>query len=75
MTISLRLPDDLEKRLSFLADHTRRTKTYYLLEMIKNGLSELEDYYLAAEILEEVRSGKMKTYSSSQVRKDLGLEH
>jgi RHH-type rel operon transcriptional repressor/antitoxin RelB len=41
--------------------------------MIENGLDDLEDYYLAAEVLERVRQGKEKIHSSAQVRADLGL--
>ena len=74
MATSIRLSPELEKRLDFLADQTGRTKAYYLREMIEHGLDEMEDYYLAAEVLVRVRMGKEKVYSSERVRKDLGLE-
>lgn len=74
MATSIRLSPELEKRLDFLADQTGRTKAYYLREMIEHGLDEMEDYYLAAEVLARVRMGKEKVYSSERVRKDLGLE-
>jgi RHH-type rel operon transcriptional repressor/antitoxin RelB len=41
--------------------------------MIEKGLDDLEDYYLAADVLERVRQGKEEIYSSAQVRTDLGL--
>jgi RHH-type rel operon transcriptional repressor/antitoxin RelB len=34
----------------------------------------MEDYYLAADVLERIRKGQEKTHSSASVRKDLGLD-
>jgi RHH-type rel operon transcriptional repressor/antitoxin RelB len=73
MATSIRLSPDAEKRLDSLAAQTGRTKAFYLRQMIENGLDDLEDYYLAAEVLERVRQGKEKIHSSAQVRADLGL--
>ena len=36
---------------------TGRTKAFYLRELIERGLADLEDYYLAADVLERVRKG------------------
>ena len=36
-------------------------------------IDNLEDYYLAADILERIRKGKESTFSATEVRKDLGL--
>lgn len=74
MATSIRLEPALEERLDRLAARTGRTKAYYLRELIENGLEDLEDYYLAAATMENVRKGKEKTYSARHVRKDLGLE-
>lgn len=74
MPISIRLPEDIEKRLDFLARHTGRTKAFYIREALSEKIEDLEDYYLAADVLERIRKGKEATYSSSQVRKDLGLD-
>lgn len=74
MPTSIRLAPETEQRLDFLAASTGRTKAYYLREIIEHGLTELEDYYLAAEVLERVRQGKEATYSSGDVRKALGLD-
>ncbi len=74
MATSVRLAPEIEERLDFLANQTGRTKAFYLRQIIENGLDDLEDYYLAAEVLERVRKGKEKVYSSASVRKDLGLE-
>ncbi len=73
MPTSIRLSDKDEERLAFLAEQTGRSKAFYLRHLIENGLDDLEDYYLAADVLERVRRGKEKVHSSSEVRGDLGL--
>lgn len=74
MATSIRLEPETERRLDFLAAQTGRTKAYYLRKLIEQGLEDLEDYYLAAEVLERVRSGREEVYAAAQVRKDLGLD-
>jgi len=74
MATSIRLSEKAEQRLDFLAAQTGRTKAFYLRQMIEKGLDDLEDYYLAADVLERVRQGKEEIYSSTQVRSDLGLD-
>ena len=74
MATSIRLDPAVEQRLDFLAAQTGRTKAYYLREIIENGLVEMEDYYLAAEVLQRVRKGDEAVMSAAEVRKDLGLD-
>jgi RHH-type transcriptional regulator, rel operon repressor / antitoxin RelB len=74
MATSIRLSEKAEQRLEFLAAQTGRTKAFYLRQMIENGLDDLEDYYLAADVPERVRQGKEEIYSSARVRSDLGLD-
>ena len=74
MPVSIRLPDDLDRRLEFLARQTGRTKTFYILKALVERIDDLEDYYLAADVLERIREGKENSYSSAEVRRDLGLE-
>ena len=75
MATSIRLNPEIEQRLDFLSTHTGRSKAYYLREIIEKGLEDLEDYYLAAEVVERIRKGTEKVYSAEQVRKDLGLDN
>jgi RHH-type rel operon transcriptional repressor/antitoxin RelB len=74
MPVSIRLPDDLDRRLEFLARQTGRTKTFYILKALVERIDDLEDYYLAADVLERIREGEENSYSSVEVRKDLGLD-
>ncbi len=70
---SIRIPASIDSRLDALAKKTGRTKTYYIQEMIRTSLADLEDYYLADAISERVRSGAEKVYSLEEVERDLGL--
>lgn len=74
MATSIRLSQDIEQRLDFLASSTGRTKAYYLREIIEQGIEDMEDYYLAADVLERVRKGQEQVHSAADVRKDLGLD-
>jgi RHH-type rel operon transcriptional repressor/antitoxin RelB len=74
MATSIRLSPETERRLDVLASQTGRSKAFYLREIIERGLDDLEDYYLAAEVVERVRKGEEPVYPAATVRKDLGLE-
>jgi RHH-type transcriptional regulator, rel operon repressor / antitoxin RelB len=72
--ISLRLPDDVFKRLQNLADRTGRSKTAYMREAIKEHLDDLEDLHLAERRLCSVRAGRLGTVALDEVMKRYGLE-
>ena len=74
MATSIELTPDAEKRLDFLASRTGRSKDFYLRELIERGLEDLEDYYLAADVLERLRQGSEKAYSATAVRETLALD-
>ena len=74
MATSIRIAPEMERRLDFLAAQTGRTKAFYLRELIERGLEDLEDYYLAADVLERVRKGEEEVRSATDVRKSLGLD-
>ena len=74
MAISIRLSPDTEQRLDFLASQTGRTKAFCLREVIERGLEDMEDYYLAADVLERLHKGTEKVYSAAEVREALDLD-
>ena len=74
MATSIRLSTEIEERLAHLASQTGRTKAFYLREMIERGLEDMEDYYLAAEVLERVRKGEERVHAAADVRRELGLD-
>ncbi|PHS13590.1 MAG: anti-toxin [Kangiella sp.] len=50
--LAIRLPKEIENRLSSLAEKTGRTKTFYAKKAILEYLDEMEDKYLAIDRLE-----------------------
>ena len=72
--LALRLPPDVEKRLAALAKRTGRSKSYYAREAILEHIADLEDVYLAAKRLEDVRAGRSETISLADLVKQHGLE-
>ena len=42
--------------------------------LIERGLDDMEDYYLAADVLERVRGGREKVYAADDVRNALDLD-
>lgn len=66
--LAIRLPPEIEQRLSDLAKRTGRSKSYYAREAILEHLDDLEDYYLAAARVEEAR------LSLEDVERRLGLD-
>ena len=75
MPTSIRLDADLERRLTVLARQTGRTKAFYLREIIATGIEDMEDYYLAEQVMQRVRSGEEKVYSLDDVSAELGLDN
>ena len=72
--LAIRLPEEIESRLVVLASRTGRSKTFYAREAILTYLKDLEDYYLAAQVVTDIHKGAAKTYSNEGVRAALDLE-
>lgn len=72
--ISIRLPDEIETRLTALAKLTGRSKTFYITEAILEHLDDLEDIFIAEQRLEDVRAGRSKTIPLEEVMKRYGME-
>ncbi|MHB1656224.1 MAG: type II toxin-antitoxin system RelB family antitoxin [Burkholderiales bacterium] len=73
-SVSLRLPDEITQRLEHLAALTGRSKTFYMVEAIREHIDDLEDLYLAEQRLIDIRAGKTKTVPLEEVMKRYGLE-
>ncbi len=74
MATSIRLSEETEQRLNFLVARTGQTKAFYLKESIEAGIDDMEDYYLASDVLERIRTGQEKVHSADDVRSYLGLD-
>ena len=72
-TATFRTKPELKSRMDFLAKETHRPTSFYYNLLLEDYLDDLEDIYLSEQVLENIRSGKEKTYSSEEVFKELGL--
>jgi len=68
--LAIRLPEEIENRLSALAAKTGRTKTYYAKEAILEHLDDMEDKYLAVRRLE----GRGRRFTLEEMEKGLDLD-
>jgi len=68
--MSLRLPDDVFKRLTVLAKKTRRSKSSFIQEMIEESLDDLEDGYIA---LERLNQKNARYLAAEELERKLGL--
>ena len=71
--LAIRLPAEVERRLDALAKATGRTKTFYAREAILEHLDDLEDLYLAEQLLIDARAGKTEAVPLEDVMKRYGL--
>ena len=58
---SLRLPVEVDERLSRLAAATGRSKSYYLRELVTAGIDDLEYAYGLITRAEAIRAGQRET--------------
>jgi RHH-type rel operon transcriptional repressor/antitoxin RelB len=68
---TVRLPDELAKRLEQLASTTKRSKTSYIVEALERHLDECEDLELA---LSRFRDPGAEWIEHDDVRRELGLD-
>jgi RHH-type rel operon transcriptional repressor/antitoxin RelB len=68
--LAIRLPEEIEARLTELAAKTGRTKTFYAKEAILEHLDDMEDKYLAINRLENPG----KRWTLDEMEQDLDLE-
>lgn len=74
MATSIRLDPNTERRLARLSSQTGRPKAFFLREMIESRIEDVEDYYLAADVLERVREGRERVHAAADVRRELGVD-
>ena len=72
--LAVRLPKEIDDRLSRLARETGRTKSYYVREALLRYLDDLEDAYLAEAAYEHFLASKEEAIPIEEVERNLGLE-
>jgi RHH-type rel operon transcriptional repressor/antitoxin RelB len=70
---TIRLPEEIEARLESLARRTGRSKTCHAREAIVRYLDDLEDLYLAEQVMLRIESGEEGASSLEEVEARLGL--
>jgi RHH-type rel operon transcriptional repressor/antitoxin RelB len=73
-TLSVRLEDEIDDRLKRLSTETNRSKSFYVKEALLKSLDDMEDVYLADQVIERIRKGQEKTSTLDEVEARLGLE-
>lgn len=68
--ITVRLSDEVEKRLERLSSKTKRPKSFYIKDMLEKYLEEYEDAFLA---LERLNDKNARYYTTEEVEKLLEL--
>ena len=73
--LGVRLPEDLDRRLSALSLQTKRPKSFYVKEAIAEYLDEHESIYQAvAQYEAEQKTGTLKTYTLEEMKQRHGLD-
>ncbi len=72
--LAVRLPKEIDDRLTRLAKETGRTKSYYVREALLRYLDDLEDAYLAEAAYERFLASREKAVPIEEVERNLGLE-
>ena len=69
-----KLDPDVKRRLDALKALTGRDTHDQIREAILRGLEDMEDIAAADAVKERLRRGEERTYSSAEVRAELGLD-
>jgi RHH-type rel operon transcriptional repressor/antitoxin RelB len=57
--VAVRVDPQFEQRLRLLAEVTGRKQSFFLQQMIENGIGAMEETWLPPAVLEQVRSGAL----------------
>lgn len=71
--LDVKLPEEIESRLEVLVQRTGRSKEYFVREAVLAYLDDLEDIYLAEEVMGRIERGEERTSPLSHVAARLGL--
>ena len=72
--LSIALSIEEYERLCRLAEHTQRSKNFYVREALNKYLDELEDIYLLERSIELVRAGEDELVDLEEARRELCSE-
>lgn len=76
MPMVLEVPQEIEDRVALWSGKVNETPNTFMLRAIDEYLEDLEDYEEAAMVAEEIKTGRMKTYSLEEVEREMDeLDH
>ncbi len=73
MGTMIELPEKVEFYIDALVDETGHSKEYFIEEILERLVEDIQDYYMAIQVLGRVERVESKTYSDEEARKSLGL--
>ncbi|MDY5129704.1 DNA-binding protein [Actinotignum urinale] len=68
VALNLRINAETGNQLDLLAKKTNRSKSFYVRELIERGLEQLMWEMDILQEVEDVRTGKSRTYTLDEVR-------
>lgn len=71
---AVRIPDETYRRLQEMASKTGRTATFYIREAVEAHIDDLEDIYMAEQVLARREREGSKSYSLEEMSEELGLD-
>lgn len=69
--VAVRIGPVVERRLRLLAQTSGRKQSFFLQQLIDEGLAKLEEAWLPADLLAQVRAGKFPEPDASREEPDL----
>ncbi|MFO1240699.1 MAG: TraY domain-containing protein [Sphingomonadaceae bacterium] len=72
--LAIRLPAEIEARLTNLAKVTGRTKSFYARQAILQHLDDLEDRYVAEQRLTDLKAGRSASARLGDVLNRYGMD-
>jgi len=71
--INFRADDETNARLERLAKLTGRSKTFYIREAVNAHIDDLEDIYLADQVMDRLENDTESLHALEEVERKLGL--
>lgn len=71
--LDVQLPEEIESRLEVLVQRTGHSKAYFVREAMLAYLDDLEDLYLAEEVMGRIERGEERTSPLGDVEARLDL--
>lgn len=64
--VAVRVDPEIEQRLRLLAETTGRKQSFFLQQLIQNGIGAIEEIWLPPAVLAQVREGILPSVEQTQ---------